>query len=609
VSPVVPAELAFAGDGTPFSRQYDDIYHSGQGGLEQSRHVFLRGNDLPDRWRGRERFVILETGFGIGLNFLATWQAWQDSPGPVRRQLHYVAVEKHPFRVSDLATLHARWPELAPLAAALRAQWPPALPGLHRIALGDITLTLALGDAIDILPQLSLAADAIYLDGFAPDRNPALWSEATLQQLRRLAAPGATLASWSVAGEVRRRLASADFSLDRKPGFGSKRDMLVGHLPGTRPHNARPRQRIAVIGAGIAGCTVAHSLAGRGHTVSVLDSAAAAACGASGNLAGVFRPLPSPDDGALARVLRAGFLHGRRLYDGLAAARCGWTGVLHLARDARHEASQREIADTQALPPDYCRFVNRDEAAKLAAWPVATGGWWFPQAGWINPPSLCRALLAGINLRTAHAVTSIERAGPAWRLHGDGFRLEADSVVVANGVGLGALLPGLKLPLRPARGQVSHLAESATPPLDVVVTRLGYATPAIDGIRCAGATHHVNDQDASVRLADHIENLFRLDMALPGYASGIDPASLGGRVSNRPMSPDRLPMVGPVPQHAGLWICNGFGARGLVFASICAELLSSMIDDDPLPLEQKLVLALDPARFATLSRRHRRPAL
>jgi tRNA 5-methylaminomethyl-2-thiouridine biosynthesis bifunctional protein len=598
---IVPAELAFAGDGTPFSPRYGDIYHSSQGGLGQARHVFLAGNELLGehaRWRDRRRFVILETGFGLGLNFLATCQAWHSSPGPTGRRLHYVAVEKHPFRLDDMARLHARWPELAAFSAPLLAQWPSPLPGLHRLDLGDIVLTLGFGDANALLPQLTLAADAIFLDGFAPDRNPELWSEAVVEQLQRLAAPGASLATWTSAGEVRRRLASADFQLERRPGFGGKREMLCGKHAGSPATTDPASKRIAVIGAGMAGASVAQALTRRGHAVTVIDAAAHAASGASGNHAVVFRPLPAQDDGMLARLLRAGFLLGRRRFAELPGARCGWTGVLHVARDERHEDIQRRIVGQHALPADYCRFVSREEAAALAGWPVALGGWWFPRGGWINPPSLCRALLQGIACRFEFKVARLARTRHGWEVHGENRVIEADEVVLANGIGAPALAPDFALPIRAGRGLVSHIAEGATPPLDIVATRLGYVTPALDGIRCAGATLQADDLDGETRLADHVENLYRLDMLLPGFAVGVDPATLAGRVSFRPMSPDRLPIVGPLSAGDGLWIINGFGARGMVFSSICAEQLASQISGEVLPLERDLVDALAPQRFA-----------
>ncbi|MBI5897885.1 MAG: bifunctional tRNA (5-methylaminomethyl-2-thiouridine)(34)-methyltransferase MnmD/FAD-dependent 5-carboxymethylaminomethyl-2-thiouridine(34) oxidoreductase MnmC [Rhodocyclales bacterium] len=595
--PLIPAELAFAGDGTPFSPRYGDIYHSSQGGLEQARHVFLAGNDLPARWIDRQRFVILETGFGIGLNFLATMQAWRATTGPSSRRLHYIAIEKHPFRRDDLGQVHRGWPELAPFATELHELWPLPLPGLHRLDFGNVILTLGFGDGAEVLPQLGLVADAIYLDGFAPDRNPDLWSDEIMAQLRRLATAGTTLATWTTAGEVRRRLASADFVVERRPGFGSKREMLVGRRPGTSAARSWSPRRIAVVGAGIAGAATAHALARRGHRVSVLDAAATAASGASGNLAGVFRPLPSLDDGKLARLLRAGFLLGRRWFASLPGTRLGWTGVLHVARDARHEQTQRRIVDEHCLPADYCRFVTREEASQMAGSPVALGGWWFPRAGWINPPSLCRALLADIDCRYDFPVAKLQRHPQGWRVSSHDEEIEADELVLANGIGAPALAPDFCLPIRPGRGMVSHLPEAATPAMDIVATRLGYVTPPVDGLRCAGATLQADDLDGTPRLADHVENLFRLDMLLPGFAQGIDPARLDGRVSFRPMSPDRLPLVGPLAAGEGLWINDGFGARGLVFASICAELLASQIDDEPLPLETDLVRSLAPARF------------
>jgi tRNA 5-methylaminomethyl-2-thiouridine biosynthesis bifunctional protein len=212
------------------------------------------------------------------------------------------------------------------------------------------------------------------------------------------------------------------------------------------------------------------------------------------------------------------------------------------------------------------------------------GGWWFPQAGWINPPSLVRALLAGIDVRCGRHIDSLAD-------------LDADDVVLANGIGAPALASGHRLPIRPGRGLVSHVPEAATPAFGIVATRVGYVTPAVDGIRCAGATTQVGDLDPAPRRDDHIENLQRLDMILPGFGKALDPDRLDGRVSFRPMSPDRLPIVGPLAASEGLWIVGGFGARGLVFAAICAELLASRISGEPLPLEDDLVAAVSPERF------------
>ncbi|MDK9725755.1 MAG: bifunctional tRNA (5-methylaminomethyl-2-thiouridine)(34)-methyltransferase MnmD/FAD-dependent 5-carboxymethylaminomethyl-2-thiouridine(34) oxidoreductase MnmC [Sterolibacteriaceae bacterium MAG5] len=603
---IVPAELAFANDGVPYSAAFDDVYHSASGGLEQARHVFLAGNRLigeAPRWRRRECFTVLETGFGAGLNFLATWQAWRDDPARPRR-LHFVSVEKHPYAATDLRRIFAGWPALADLSSQLADVWPALVPGLHRLHFenGAVTLTLAFGDAAERLPQLVLAADAIYLDGFAPAKNPDMWSDAVFAALFARAAPGATLASWSVLDDMMFRLSRAGFALEKRPGFGTKRYMLAARKPGETPDEARLPQRIAVIGAGAAGSSAAQRLAARGFDVAVFEAAAEPAQGASGNTAGVFRPLPSLDDSRLARLLRAGFLYGRRHLAAVPGVRHQLCGVLHIARDAKHEETQRRIVAEQVPPADLLRFVERDEASAIAGWPVEMGAWWFPGGGWINPPSLCRANLAGLDVRYGAAVDRLEAVDGGWRLlAADGSLLgEADAVVLANATDARRMIP--ELPVRVGRGLVSHIPEAAVPPFNIVATRLGYVTPAVDGIHCAGATMASGDTGTDLRLADHVENLTRLDMTLPGYGKGLDPAQLAGRIGFRPMSPDRLPIVGALDA-PGLWTLNGFGARGLVWASLCAELLACRIAGEPLPVEADIAAALSPGRFRERSRR------
>lgn len=224
------ATLCFQ-DGTPYAEQFGDVYHSSEGGLAQARHVFIGGNDLPARWQGRAEFSMLETGFGLGLNFLATWQAWRADPQRCRR-LRYTAIEKYPFHAGDLAQLHARWPELGEFSAQLRAQWPALTAGVHRVPLdeGCLELTLVFGDVADWLPRLDLRCDAFYLDGFAPAKNPGMWAPEVLLHLRPLAAPEATLATFTAAGPVRQALRQAGFACRRRPGFGSKWHMLAARF-------------------------------------------------------------------------------------------------------------------------------------------------------------------------------------------------------------------------------------------------------------------------------------------------------------------------------------------------------------------------------------------
>lgn len=278
--PLTPALAVSAMGDVPYSPQYGDIYHSSQDALGQAHHVFLRGNGLPERWRGRERFTVCETGFGLGTNFLALWQAWRDDPQRCGR-LHMVSIEAHPFEADQMVHwLRRRLPDsLQPLVDELLAQWPPLMPGLHRLAFerGAVTLTLAFGRAHVVLPQLRFAADAFLLDGFAPGRNPDMWSGDVMAQLADLGAAGATLATWATTGAMRRSLLSAGFIVEKRPGFGPKREMTVASLPvaGVRASQAlasmRRAGRAVVIGAGLAGAGVARGLADRGWKVEVVD--------------------------------------------------------------------------------------------------------------------------------------------------------------------------------------------------------------------------------------------------------------------------------------------------------------------------------------------------
>jgi tRNA 5-methylaminomethyl-2-thiouridine biosynthesis bifunctional protein len=638
MSIIVPARLAYATDGTPFSADYDDVYHSAAGALEQARQVFLGGNNLPERWQGFQRFVILETGFGIGLNFLTTWQAWRDDPRRCRR-LHFISTEKHPFSLADLVTLHRRWPELAELVEQLQRVWPPLTAGFQRLHLDDgrVTLTLLLGDATSTLRSLKARADAIYLDGFSPTKNPELWSPALLQNLTRLAADDATLATWSVSGAVREALANAGWLLEKRPGFGHKREMLCGKRdsPKHKPQFAPPQRHAIVIGAGIAGCTIAASLAKRGWQIDLIERHGGSAQEASGNPAGIMLPLLARDDNLSVRLSRASFFYALRLLHELTrqGSPLRWSpcGVVQIGHDSAHEAQQRQMVERLCLPPELVTFLNQPEMTRLLGAKVDLGGWHFPLGGWISPPTLCQTLLEldheRVHRHFCVEVAGIERLDAGWRVIdalGQAVT-EAPHIVFANAHAVRSLLPDMELPLIRIRGQVSFLPGTALEGLQKVVCREGYVTPPAavgpDGasMSCLGATFDFGDEDPLPRIDSHARNLERLGNMLPGYADKIDPATLDGRVGFRSTTPDRLPMIGALPADnvtsrrevplaqmeriPGLHCLLGFGARGMVWAPLAAELLAAQLENEPLPIEAELVAAVDPARFLLRARR------
>ena len=644
-APIRPGRLDFDAAGVPVAPDFGDVYHPAAGALQQAQHVFLAGNGLPARWAGRERFVVLETGFGLGNNFLATWNAWRADPRRCGR-LVFVSVEKHPLSREDLARAHAATP-LPGLAAALRAAWPPATANLHPMAFdeGRVQLLLGFGDLEALLPQLVATVDAFYLDGFAPARNPAMWAEPLLRRLGRLAAPGATAATWSAARAVRDGLAAAGFAVESAPGSGGKRDITLaryaprhvaqpppGGLPAPPVH---PREAL-IIGAGLAGSAAAWALARVGWHCRVLDRAPVPAAAASGNPAGLFHATVHADDGPHARLLRAAALAARRsLAPWLTEGRIPGSADGLIRLDSRLDAARaRALLEAQGLPPGFVEWLDRPAARDASGLGLPCGGWWFRHGGWVSPAALTRAMLedSGAEFRAAQAVEALERRGGRWlALDAAGAVLaEAPVLVLANGVEAARLLArmpaaaGVALPLRPVRGQISSLAAApALPAPRVPVAGGGYVLPPVDGHLLFGATQQHDDPEAALREADHRHNLAqlaRLAGADAAHADAWGALPWGGRVGWRAVTPDRLPLVGAVPDvaalaHAtradrprhvprlrdadgGLYVFAGLGSRGITWAALGAQLLASWIEGTPSPLEADLRDALDPARFA-----------
>jgi tRNA 5-methylaminomethyl-2-thiouridine biosynthesis bifunctional protein len=576
---LVPATLAFH-DGTPYSHAFGDLYHNANGGIEKKRHVFLAGNGLPQRWAGRSRFTIVETGFGLGLNFLVTLQAWRRDPQRCRR-LHFVSVEKHPFTLADLQTVHASYPEVRAEAAELHARWPLLVPGTHRLEFGNAVLTLVFGD-VRATRELRLAADAFYLDGFAPAKNPDMWTPHVMRALSRLAASGATASTWSVASAMRHALEATGFAVEKRKGFGEKKEMLVATYRKDGVDLPAPRERrAAVVGAGIAGAAVCERLCARGWEVELFERHAAPAQEASGNPAGAFHPVLTPDDSVFARLTRAGFLFSLSCWTNFSGIRWDPCGALQLARDAREERSQRAAIAALAPPPDYAQYVSREEASAHAGVPVTAPGLWFPRAGWIEPRSLAHALLDACGSRLTRFFRRDVSALP-----------QAPVVILANSFEAPKLQAVPHLRLRRVRGQLTLLPAEALEAPRVVVLRGGMVLPPVEGICAVGASYDLDDEDPTPRAESDEGNLERLRRIL---GVELQPSRVESRVAFRASTPDRLPVVGRIGE--GVYGAFGYGSRGLIWAALAAELIAAELQGEPLPLEAKLADALSPLRF------------
>ncbi|WP_421636790.1 bifunctional tRNA (5-methylaminomethyl-2-thiouridine)(34)-methyltransferase MnmD/FAD-dependent 5-carboxymethylaminomethyl-2-thiouridine(34) oxidoreductase MnmC [Enterobacter ludwigii] len=648
---IQPANLEFNAEGTPVSRDFDDVYFSNDNGLEETRYVFLDGNQLNARFptHPRSLFVVAESGFGTGLNFLTLWQMFDQfhaaHPDATLQRLHFISFEKFPLTAHDLRLAHQHWPELAPWAEQFQAQWPPHLGGCHRLLLdgGRVTLDLWLGDINELTDKLddsmNQKVDAWFLDGFAPAKNPDMWSQHLFNAMARLARPGATLATFTSAGFVRRGLQEAGFTMQKTKGFGRKRDMLVGRMdqtleiPAQTPwfsRSASTSREVAIVGGGIASALLSLALLHRGWQVTLYCADDAPAKGASGNRQGALYPLLSAHDPALSQFFPVAFTFARRLYDALPVAfDHDWCGVTQLGWD---EKSQQKIAHmlSLGLPLEIARAVNAQQITETAGVDTGCDGIHYPLGGWLCPADLTTAAIAlaqsrGLTVHYSRQVASLHHT-EHWNLHfTTGEEAQHTCVVLANGHPISQFNQTEKLPLYPVGGQVSHIPTSpALEKLQQVLCYDGYLTPQnpSNGHHCIGASYHRGETDMRYSEDDQQQNRQRLLNCFPqaDWAKEVDISAGDARCGVRCATRDHLPMAGNVPDYEAtleayqdlaenrdtavsapvypqLFMLGGLGSRGLCSAPLLAEVLAAQMSDEPVPLDSVTLAGLNPNRL------------
>lgn len=569
--PAPEGPLAWSDDGQPRSRLYGDVYFSAEDGLAESRAVFLEGCGLPQAWAGRRRFIVGELGFGTGLNIAALLELWRRTRPP-EGQLHVFSVEAHPIAADDARRALARWPELAEQARALTASWPGRARGFHRVDLPgfDAVLDVAVMDADEALRRWSGRADAWFLDGFAPALNPAMWTDEVLRLVAHHSAPGARAATFTVAGAVRRGLAEAGFAVEKRPGFGRKRERLEARLTGHPQHGAEPRT-VAIVGGGVAGAAAARAVRALGAEALVIEASRLGA-GASGNPAALVTPRLDAGLGPPADLFASAFRRAVRLYEGQPEAVIA-RGVLQLAREPRDAGRFAKIAASDLFEPGTLAAnpAGLDQHAALVIEPAPI------LSHWAGAPAL-------------GAVAEIRPEASGWQVaDADGRELtRADAVIVAAGMDNPRLIRDL--PLRPVRGQATWV-EGVTAP---AAAWGGYVLPTRQGL-LFGATHDRDDQDLEIREADHARNLATLAAAFPELAARIEGRALHGRAAIRATTPDRLPYAGRT--EAGLSVLAGFGSRGFSLAPLLAEHVAALVVGAPSPLPEELANLVAPERI------------
>lgn len=636
---------------TPLARDFDDVYFTRDQGLAEAEYVFLQANHLPERWQAwakQRAFVIGETGWGTGLNFLLAWQQFLHY-APATARLHWISTELWPLSHADLQRAHQAWPTLKQEAAQLRQHYPLPISGLHRLHPHPrITLDLLFGDAATNLRQVSSKIDAWCLDGFAPSKNPAMWSEALFTALAQASHAETTFATFTSAGLVKRGLTAAGFTWQKVPGFGRKKEMLCGHYqrqaealvlhcadslapssgqhnslslftapaPSLANHYSDDAQRIAVIGAGLAGLSTALALSKKGCMVDVYEAQEIGA-GGSGNRQGVLYIKLAAQTNSASRFYLAGLEYTLRWLAELDPAQALWRdcGVLQLAHTPEEVTRQARCLQTWTLPHALVHAVDAQQASQIAAQHLDHGGLFYPRAGWVRPQALCQFLAQqqpdSLRVILRQPIEQITPYEQGWHVHSDGRTHHYHHLVVAAGHASAQFKPTAWLPLKPIRGQVSLLPLQAIPDtkiqLNSVVCAGGYVTPPWDEQLSFGATYDLHDYRPCIKQEDHQVNLDQLQYTLPSLLdfNALTPAQLTGRAAVRCATPDYLPLVGPAPvsdmkpwpAHPGLWINTGHGSRGLASIPLSAELLACQILGDPLPLDTYLCDALQPVRF------------
>ncbi|MFT2110295.1 bifunctional tRNA (5-methylaminomethyl-2-thiouridine)(34)-methyltransferase MnmD/FAD-dependent 5-carboxymethylaminomethyl-2-thiouridine(34) oxidoreductase MnmC [Marinomonas sp. 2405UD68-3] len=632
-------DLTWKENGAPTSTQFDDIYFDTQSGINETDYVFIQNNQLIQRWLNlnNSTFTIAETGFGTGLNFLCAWDAWRKSETE-NATLHFISVEKFPLTKNMLSNALQMWPSLAELSHELITQYPTICHGLHRISLGEgkVQLTLWFGEASDGFAALNANVDAWFLDGFTPSKNPEMWSEDLFKEIARLSDVGTTFSTFTAAGIVRRGLQSTGFKVNKVKGFGHKREMLSGvlenqsntfiqrmseHAPwlSVRSLASNPK-RVLVVGSGLAGSHCAYQLAQRGILVEVWDEKDHIAGGASGNPQGMIYPKLAHHDTPLNRFYLASYLYTHRFLSNFDHSKSLWNdcGLVQKPITDLEAMRFKKIITEKTYPEEVLyQHNNKNE-------------FFLPLSGWVKPKELCEKLLAHHNIKVhlnKPLIDLKQKNTQLWQAYTNDHTETFSHIILCQAYDSNIADTFLDLPRAAIRGQVSSLQVEENTLLQHVICHEGYVSPPVTVNNQTwlhfGSTYSLKDENLDVRAIDHQENLTKLEQILPDKKWLEKKGECLGRASFRCMTTDYTPVVGPIFNKevlrekyaenlrknakwkseetaqplSGLFINIGHGSKGLVSTPLSACYLTSLILNEPSPLERKIEKALHPSRF------------
>lgn len=574
--------LTWSETGIPASDTFDDVYYNRHNGLDEACEVFLHGNNLPESWQNQQNFVIAETGFGTGLNFLASWKLFEETTRNDER-LDFISVEQFPMHADDLAKSLQRWQELigAKRIERLLAAYPPRIPGFHRRWITDrVTLTLIFDEAQRGINQLDTPVDAWFLDGFSPAKNPSMWQPDLFQAMAHLSHAKTTLASFTAAGFVRRSLQDAGFTIERRPGYKYKAHRIIGSFAGIKekPVVQKPSS-VTIIGCGLAGSAASYALERRGIRTTLIDRMDGVAKGASGNRLGLINPKIEAQDNPRNEAGMAAFSFAGHLLEDLPGIEYRKTGTLHLAMDeAKKKRLEKIYAHSNWLPPHQLWLSAAEIQAHTGLNSVGEG-LFYPEGGMVNTAKLVQAMLKDRRILFNHSV--------------DEDDLPEEPVILACGWGLKAFSRLAQLPIEAVRGQVTY-AEIPDLSLKFPVMVGNYIAPAGTNLFSLGASFEKNNESTALKISDDADNIRAVNRIM-----GVDMAvNVVGHWANiRTASRDRFPIVGKVPLSKNLYVSGALGSHGIQFSLLHAEILACLLSGAPLPLGKDALQCLSINRF------------
>ena len=582
------------------SAQFDDIYFSPEDGWAETRHVFLDGNNLPQAWHAAEAFTIAETGFGTGLNFLAAACLFEETRTPHQR-LNYISFEKSPLTSEQIQTALS---DLLPKPAQnmlhrMLQQYPLTIPGWYPLFVTpSIHLMLVFGDVNKELPRLNAPVHAWFLDGFAPAKNPEMWTKALFKNMARLALSETRFATFTAAGAVKRGLEEYGFHVEKAPGFGRKRDMLSGWFKGSasitpRPSKPRPGN-VAIIGGGMAGTACARALQQVEINSTLFEASESLAAGASGNPVGLFNPRFYAQKTDEAYFYASAFSLATSTFSRLEHIDYSAHGSLHLITSGEKEKRFKNMAQNWGWPAEHMRLLTPEQASQTAGIELKHHGLFLPDSGTVSPAKLCNEYARNVEVRCNTPVQELRKDGEVWQIGEQTY----DAVIICAGSQAQQLDQLYDFPLETVRGQILEMQATETSrPLTCNLNFSGYLTPARNGRHVAGATFQRWLDHTDVQDEDNQEILTRLFEAVPSLHSSYRVTD--ARASLRSASKDRLPVIGPLNANSETdiqapYVSLAHGSHGLVTSLMAAHMLvGQMVGAPPPPFAANL----DPQRF------------